>query len=114
MINWLVLILMIIGTFIGGMGALLIKKGLLHYNSLRSVFKNYRLALGVLFYGLAFPPYLWALKQEPLSIIFPLASLSYLWITLFSVLFLQEKMNKWKWLALGGIIIGIVLIGMGS
>jgi uncharacterized membrane protein len=114
MINSFVLFLMVSGTCVGAIGALMIKKGLIYYNSLRSVYKNYRLAIGFFCYGISFLPYLWALKLENLSIIFPLASLSYLWVTFFSVLFLHEKMNKWKWLALNGIILGIVLIGIGS
>lgn len=113
MVNLTSLFLMIFGTMIGSVGALVIKKsssGKKLFQMLNSKF----LWLGFFLYGISTIFYVLALKKEQLSVIYPLASMSYLWVTLLSIKYLGEKMNKWKYLALLGIILGVVMIGIGS
>lgn len=113
MINIFLVVLVITGTFIGAMATTLIKKGTNHY-PIRKLFFKSILWLGLFLYGISVIFYIIALRQEELSIIYPLVSTSYIWATFFSVKYLGEKMNCWKWLALAGIIIGVSLIGLGS
>ncbi len=113
MINTSSILLVLLGTFIGAIAALLLKKGTDKYPFRRLVRSKF-LWVGLLLYGISSIFYLVALKQESVSVIYPFVSTSYVWTTFFSVKYLKEKMNGYKWAALLGIIMGIVLIGIGG
>ena len=113
MLNFLAVALVLVGSFIGAIGTLLIKKGTGKHSLQKFLFSS-QLWIGLVLYAISVIFYVLALWGEELSIIYPLVSTTYIWTTLFSVKSLAEKMNKWKWLALMGIILGIVLIGLGS
>ena len=113
MVNLLVLVIVLVGSFIGAFGTLMIKKSTSHYPFLK-LFKSSFLWLGFFFYGLSTLFYIFALRKEELSIIYPLVSTTYIWTTLFSVKYLKEEMDLWKWIGLSGIIIGVIFVGLGS
>jgi len=113
MVNFLSVGLVLIATFIGAIATLLIKKSTINKTWKKTLFSSL-LWTGLFLYGLSVLIYFSVLRNEELSIIYPLVSTTYIWTTLFSVKFLKEKMDPWKWTALVGIIIGIVLIGIGS
>ncbi len=109
MINLIAVIMMLMATIIGAFGAVFLKKG-----SKRILSFNFHLLFGVFLYALSVLIYLIALKKEKLSVLYPIVSVGYVWISFFSKWFLGEKMNKWKWLGIFLIIFGVVLIGFGS
>ena len=113
LINILAIILVVSGTVIGSCGTLLFKKGADKFR-FRDLFFSKFLWGGLLLYGFSVIFYIIALRMGELSVVYPFASTAYTWTTLFSVKFLGEKMNKWKAISLIGIIIGVVLIGIGS
>ncbi len=113
MVNLISIILVLVGSIVGALGALIIKKGTDKHSFIR-LLRSKTLYIGFFIYGLSTIFYILALRIEELSIIYPLVSVTYIWTTLFSVKYLKEKMNKWKWISLIGIIIGVVLIGIGS
>ncbi|MEK6920915.1 MAG: EamA family transporter [Nanoarchaeota archaeon] len=107
--------LVIVATFIGAFGALFLKYGaekLTRKN--KFTFINSRLVIGVFLYGLSSVFFLIALKNGELSVLYPLTSLSYVWISLLSIKMLGEKMNFYKWLGITAILLGVSLIGFGS
>jgi len=59
--------------------------------------------------GVAFLFFLAALRLGDLSLVYPLTSASYLWISLFSAKLLGERMNIFKWCGILLIVAGIVL-----
>ena len=107
-------LLVLLGSIIGALGTLIIKRGTNKYYSFLRLLKSKSLWIGLSLYGVSVIIYVLALSQERLSVIYPIVSTTYIWTTLFSVKFLGEKMNKYKWLALVGIVIGVTLIGFGS
>jgi drug/metabolite transporter (DMT)-like permease len=113
MINIFAVLIIFISSFVGATGTLVIKKAINRHN-FRKLFFGADLWLGLFLYGIATLFYLLVLNMEQLSIVYPLVSLTYLWTTIFSVKYLGEKMNKWKYFALVAIILGIILIGVGS
>ncbi|HLC89121.1 MAG TPA: EamA family transporter [Candidatus Nanoarchaeia archaeon] len=113
MIKLIPVLLVLFGSLIGASGTLIIKKGTNKF-SFFQLLKSKNLWMGLLLYCVSMIVYVLALSQERLSVIYPIASTAYIWTTLFSVKFLGEKMNPWKWLALSGIIVGVTLIGLGS
>lgn len=113
MVNVLAVIFVLIGAFIASVGILCIKKGTNRYSFL-DLWKTYYFWLGVLAYFFATIFYVLALRWEALSITYPLVSTTYIWTTFLSIKYLGEKMTKRKWLGLIGIVVGVVLIGLGS
>ena len=105
--------IILVGSVIGSLGNLVVKMGANKYSFWRLWHSSY-LWGGLVLYGLSVLLYVFVLRIEELSVVYPLVSMSYLWTTIFSIKYLGEKMNKWKWFGLVGIILGIVLIGVGS
>jgi len=107
--------LIITATLIGAFGPILLKKASAKkLSSIKSLSTNYYLFGGVALYALGTLLFIPALKGGDLSVLYPFVSLSYIWVSLLSVKFLGEKMNKFKWLGIALIIIGVSLIGIGS
>ena len=113
MIKLVPILLVLLGSLIGALGTLIIKKGTNNF-SFFQLLKSKNLWIGLFLYCVSMVFYVLALSQERLSVIYPVASTAYIWTTLFSVKFLGEKMNRWKLAALLGIILGVTLIGLGS
>ena len=116
MVSFFVLSLVLIGALVGSVGTILIKQATKssHKFSLLKVVKSYSAWAGFSLYGISTIFYIFALRKEQLSIVYPLVATSYLWTTLFSIKYLGEKMNSKKWIGLMGIILGVILIGIGG
>ena len=106
-------ILVLVGGFIGSFGTICIKLGVNRFK-LRELFSRKVFYIGGFLYVLATLLYLLALSSGSLTFVYPLGSTSYIWIMFLSVEFLNEKMNKWKWIGVIGIIVGVILVGLGS
>jgi drug/metabolite transporter (DMT)-like permease len=113
MVNFLSIALVLVGTILGAIGALILKKGTSRYRLREMLLTGYFWG-GAFLYGISTVFYMFALRQEHLSVLYPLVSTTYLWTTLFGVKFLGEKMNPWKYLGLIGIILGVILIGLSG
>jgi len=107
--------LVITATLAGAFGPILLKKASAKkLSSISSLAKNYHLFAGVALYAAGTLLFIPALKGGELSVLYPFVSLSYIWVSLLSVKFLGEKMNKLKWLGIALIILGVTFIGLGS
>lgn len=107
------IILTISLTIIGSFGAFFLKLGSEKFSfNPFELLKNYKLILGFLLYGTVIPLFIIALKGGELSVLYPLVSLSYIWISIISIKFLGERMNIWKWAGIVMIIFGVSLIGV--
>jgi len=107
--------LVILATMIGAFGPILLKKASAkRLSKLSSLATNYHLFGGVALYAIGTLLFIPALKGGDLSVLYPLVSVAYIWVSLLSIKFLGEKMNKFKWLGIVLIIIGVSFIGIGS
>ena len=106
--NPIVILIMIPSSILGAFGSLYLKKGSkkFTFNPVKFL-DNITAGIGIFLFGLSTIFYIIALKFEDLSIVYPLSSMSYIFVALVSVKFLGEKMTKLKW-------IGIILIVLGS
>ena len=106
------ILVVIFATFIGAFGSLYLKKGAkqLHRHNLLLQFFNRNLMLGVFLFVLSSVFYIGAMKYGDLSVLYPVTSLSYVWISLLSIRFLGEEMNRYKWIGIAMIILGVFLI----
>ena len=101
----------IICSIFGAVGQLFFKLGSqqLTFNIIEQL-TNYKLMLGLIFYGVATIGYIFALKQTDLSFLYPIIALSYVWTTILSVLILKEPYSHVKTVGLIGLITSIFLI----
>ena len=71
--------------------------------------------IGFVIYAIAAGVLITALKGGDLSVLYPIISTSYIWISLFSPIFFStDSMNMIKWSGIGFIVIGVSLIGIGG
>jgi uncharacterized membrane protein len=112
----LTIIGMIIATFVGAVGSVFLKKGSARfkirfsYHGIIAVLKNYTLIFGVFLYVLSAIIFIYLLRSNELSVLYPLTALSYVFVTLLSIYYLKESMNFYKWLGVSCIIIGVVFV----
>lgn len=107
--------LITLATLVGSAGALFFKDASRHARkSLSALLKKPALYLGFLFYGSSALLYTFALGFGELSALYPVAGLSYVWISLLSVRFLKERMNELKWFGICLILVGVAFVGLSA
>lgn len=109
-------ILLVFGaSFVGSIGAVFLKSGAerLHLEA-RSLVTNWRLAVGIVTFVLSSLLYLKGIKKGELTILYPMVSLGYVWTLFWSRLFFREPLTRNKFVGLGFIIFGIVLLALGN
>ena len=107
--------LVISATLVGAFGPILLKKASAKkLSKISSLIRNYHLIGGVALYAVSTIMFIPALKGGDLSVLYPFVSLVYVWVSLLSIKFLGERMNKLKWLGVALIILGVSFIGIGS
>src|SRR3989344_9299657 len=95
------MVLVIIASFVGALGPIYFKKGSKDFGlNISKLMKNYNLMIGVFLYGIATIIFIPALKGGELSVLYPLVSLTYIWVSLLSIKLLGEKMNRLKWIGI--------------
>jgi multidrug transporter EmrE-like cation transporter len=107
--------LVLLASLIGSFGPIMLKKASGKISmSIKSLIKNYYLFLGILFYAIGTILFVPALKGGELSVLYPLVAITYVWVSLWSIKILKEKMNKQKWIGVALVIIGVAFIGLGA
>ncbi|HYD03348.1 MAG TPA: multidrug transporter [Alphaproteobacteria bacterium] len=111
MIAWYNLLLIIISTMIGAVGALTLKNGAMNMRgTIIQKILNFKVWLGLFLYGLASLIAIFVLLKENVSLIYPLTAMSYIWVILLSKIYLKENINAYKILAIIFIILGVTLL----
>lgn len=106
------IILIIIMTMAGTFGAFFFKRGTTKLSTItiKKMIKTIDLYIGVLFYLVGAIMNILLLKHIPYTIVYPMTSLTYIWTMIVSYLFLKEKINKCKIIAVICIISGVIII----
>ena len=105
------------GSFIGSFGAVFLKAGakrLQREGLIRSALSNWRLGAGVFAYLVSAIFFLFGVRNGELSILYPLVAFGYVWTMFWSRLFFGEPLTRTKFVALGLIILGIAVLGLGN
>ena len=107
--------LVFIATLVGAMGPIFLKKASSgKLSEFKELLKNYNLFAGVFLYAAGTVLFILALRGGELSVLYPFVSLNYVWVSLLSMKYLDEKMNWQKWMGISLIILGVSFIGIGS
>jgi drug/metabolite transporter (DMT)-like permease len=113
---------MVLGcTIIGAAAQILLKKGtvLLGANpslldTLIGIFTTRLLFLGYSLYGLSAVLLVMALRLGELSLLYPVFTLTYVWVMLLSHFFFNESLNPLKLVGVAIVMCGVAVIGRAS
>ncbi len=106
--------LVFLAGIVGSFGAVFLKLGAMRMTKSIWSLINSRLIFGVSLYLGSTVIYLSALKGGELSVLYPMVSLGYIWTLLWSKLFFKEAIGGAKFAGLALIVLGVVLVGMGT
>jgi uncharacterized membrane protein len=108
-------IVVLLSQVLAALGAFFLKKGSnnLHRNIKSFIFNKF-LLFGLIIYAISAAMFIPALKYGELSVLYPLVSTTYIWATLLSVVYLKEKLNKFKIIGFIFIMLGVALIGFSA
>jgi len=109
------MLLVVTSAFIGSFGAVFLKAGAgrLH-RRLTSLLLNWRLAAGVMLYLLSSYFFVLGVREGQLTILYPLVSLGYILTFVWARLFFKEPITPNKFIGLGMVVVGIVILQMGN
>ncbi|MCL4373801.1 MAG: EamA family transporter [Candidatus Marsarchaeota archaeon] len=113
--TYLVIFLTLFAALIASLAQLVFKKALKPSISFKEIVKlvadKYVLVGGVGYIaGLAI--YLYALYNAPLSIVYPIFASTFIFIVIFSRLVLKERISGLRYLGIGIVFIGIIIISL--
>lgn len=82
--------------------------------SLAALLANWNLWAGLSLYGVSTGLLILALRDGELSLLYPVISLTYVWVTILSVLVFHEAVNGFKLAGIVTICCGVALLGKGK
>jgi multidrug transporter EmrE-like cation transporter len=77
-------------------------------------YTNWQLPFGLILYGVAGVLLILALKKGEVSVLYPIFATAFVWVLLLSNYIFGEALTIQKWAAVAVILLGIVLISIGS
>ena len=114
-------LLVVCCTIIGAAAQVLIKKGAgalgpnpTMVQTALAMILTPTLFAGYSMYGVSTILLVMALRHGQLSLLYPVFAMTYVWVTILSVLVFHESMNAFKLAGIGGIVGGIAVLGMGK
>jgi multidrug transporter EmrE-like cation transporter len=75
---------------------------------------NPLLLVGYSLYGVSTVLLVLALRRGQLSILYPIISLTYVWVALLSMLIFKETLNAYKAIGLAVVVAGVAVLGRDS
>ncbi|HYI96966.1 MAG TPA: hypothetical protein VEX68_25710 [Bryobacteraceae bacterium] len=106
-------LLVFLCTVLGAAAQVLLKIGatqLVKVNPL-SMLANPWLFCGYSLYGLSTALLILALRKGQLSLLYPVISLTYVWVTVLSLILFKETMNVYKAVGLAIVVAGVAVLG---
>jgi drug/metabolite transporter (DMT)-like permease len=111
------IILIVVFTLIAAIAQPLFKIGANHLAanmSIRGLLTDVPLIGGLALYGLGSILMIWALRYGELSVLYPLISLSYVWVAILSVIIFHDRMTSLRISGIATIIAGVSLLGIAG
>ncbi len=116
-------ILLLVAVLLGVLGQLLLKMGMTQVGTLEfegglaglirvgiRVFSNLKVLGGFASYGISSLFWIIVLSKIDLSLAYPMLALNYVLVPLTAWLFLSEQVPPTRWLGIGVVIIGVIII----
>jgi len=105
--------MMLLCTLLGAAGQVLIKMGAasLHGQNPIAMVLNPQIFAGYALYGMMTVLFVFALREEELSILYPIIALTYVWVAGLAVYFFHEHLNVYKLIGVAAIVAGVGVLG---
>lgn len=111
-----IIFITLVAALIASLSQIMFKKGLkekLHsVRHLIGVFRNRHIIVGIIGYLASLGVYLYALNQAALSIVYPTFASTFIFIALFSVFLLKERIGKLRAVGIVVIFLGIFIVAL--
>jgi multidrug transporter EmrE-like cation transporter len=110
-------VLLVLGcTVLGAAAQIFMKLGANHLArpGLLGMATNLPLLSGLVLYGLSTVLLVMALKDGELSLLYPVIALTYVWVTVLSLVLLHDKPDPYKLTGIAIIVIGVSVLGRGG
>jgi drug/metabolite transporter (DMT)-like permease len=110
-------VLLVFGcTILGAAAQIFMKLGANHlaHPGLIGMLTNLALLSGLVLYGLSTVLLVLALKDGELSLLYPVIALTYVWVTVLSLVLLHDQPNPYKLAGIAIIVIGVSVLGSGG
>ena len=103
-------------TILGAAAQMLMKIGMGHlgHTGIMGYLTSLPLLAGYSLYGLSTVLMVFALRDGELSILYPIIALTYVWVTILSVLFFHESLNFFKVAGIAVVVAGVAVMGRGG
>ena len=107
-------------TLMGAIAQILLKSGTLQQQGdgladiVVAIFSNPHMFAGYALYGVSAMLMIAALKYGELSILYPIIAMTYVWVTILSVVIYAETVNLLKVVGLTSIVSGVAVLGSSS
>jgi len=110
------MVLMMAGaTLLSAAAQILMKTGMHHFSlNLPAILTNVPLIAGYTLYGLFTLLMVLALREGELSLMYPIISLSYVWVTALSYFIFHDTLSPLKLVGIAGIMAGVAMLGRGE
>src|SRR5277367_1699690 len=108
--------LVFVCTLLGAAAQILMKMGsakMAHFDVIQ-VFTNTPLFVGYALYGINTVLLMFALRDGELSKLYPIIALTYVWVTVLSMYFFDEKLTCWKSAGIAIIVAGVSVLGRAT
>lgn len=114
------LYLILISVFLGALGQILVKLGAVNlqlnfaginlFKSLGAIITNLPVMLGIISYGVSFLLWIKVLSKVELSYAYPMVSIGYVLVMIFSYFLFKENISLLRILGVVCIIVGVILV----
>jgi len=102
-------------TLLGAAAQILMKVGMTHFKlEPVALLTNFPLIAGYALYGMFTVLLVIALREGELSMLYPIISLGYVWVTGLSYFIFHDHLNTPKSLGITSIMIGVAVLGQGG
>ena len=111
------LLMIVAFTVLAAAAQVLMKFGTIHHKlhpSIAGLLTDFPLIGGMLLYGVGAALMVVALRHGELSVLYPLISLSYVWVAVLSEVVFGEIMNVYKVTGICAIMAGVGVLGSGA
>ena len=105
------ILMIILCTAVTSIAQLLWKFGAMR---LPEILHNLPLILGFATYAIAAFILVFSLKGGEVSVLYPMYSTNYIWVSILSAYYLAEPLNSFKIVGMAVIIFGVVMLGRGA
>jgi multidrug transporter EmrE-like cation transporter len=108
--------LVFVCTILGAAAQILMKIGStrMEHFEIMQVLTNLPLFVGYALYGINTVLLMFALRDGELSKLYPIIALTYVWVTILSMYFFDEKLTFWKGAGIAIIVAGVSVLGKAT